>query len=158
MTPVLSEWMYGDYPQTDQPLIVPWPGQGLVWAGAAYGVAGTAWCAARWKARVDRRDPAAPLRTLLTSMFITGQIGGLVGTGLLINDFPEGAYQGQMFQSTLNTAWQMIWGQGVLIGETPAAHLAARSLPGTARMHRFWAMFLGIRLAQAGLHLAGKPV
>ena len=119
MTPVLSEWMYGDYPQTDQPLIAPWPGQGLVWAGGLYVVVACSWCVARLKARVDRRDPAAPMRTLLRSYCATGHVGGLVGLGLLINDFPEGAYQGQCFRSTSNTAWQMIWGQGLLIGKPP---------------------------------------
>ena len=123
MTPVASEWMYGDDPQRDQPLYVPWPGQGQIWAGVLYGVVASGWCVARLKARVDRRDPAAPMRTLLTTYCAVGHIGGLVGLGLLINDFPEGAYQSQVFRSTSNSAWQMIWGQGLLIGKPPVVCL-----------------------------------
>ena len=56
------------------------------------------------------------MKTFLFSYVFTGQVGGLVGLGFLMNDFPNGDLQGQSFSSTSNTAWQMIWGQGLLLG------------------------------------------
>lgn len=56
------------------------------------------------------------MKTLLISWVLTGQTGGLVGLGYLVNDFPSGDLQGQSFSSASNTAWQMIWGQGLMIG------------------------------------------
>jgi|EP01043_Picozoa_sp_COSAG02_P017381 hypothetical protein len=62
------------------------------------------------------------MKTLLASFCTAGQIGGLVSLGLLMNDFPNGDLQGQSFSSASNTAWQMLWGQGLLIGAERYAH------------------------------------
>ena len=113
MTSFASEWMYGEWGRSDQDLIVPSPGQELLWFAAVWGALGTCWCTWRWIVRVRRKDPAAPMKTWLTAWPWAGQVGGLVGTALLIG----GGGQSQAFQSTSQTAWEMVWGQGILLGE-----------------------------------------
>ena len=112
MTSLVSEWMYADYYKVDQDLIVPSPGQEFLWFAVVWGVLGTSWCTWRWIVRVRRKDPAAPMKTWLTAWPCAGQIGGLVGTALLIG----GGGQGQQFQSTSQTALDQVWGQGILLG------------------------------------------
>jgi hypothetical protein len=114
----MSEWAHHDDKMADQPLYVEWPGQGLIWFATVYGTVLCGWCMWRWQIRVKRGDPTGAMKTMLHCYVCTGQIGGLVGLGFLMNDFPDGDLQGQSFSSSGNTAWQMIWGQGLLIGET----------------------------------------